>query len=150
MALISQRLEIATSELEIGTNKKMLMRELPLLTPVPRVIKLIRLRTANQCYQQAAELSGDLGEYQKSMELYQTVADWSLTSALTKYSVKEYWLRAAMCSMAMGVSLLISFFLPLSSRPLAHQLIYLGPSNYPKITRRFRSKRRHIPFYTRS
>lgn len=39
------------------------------------------------------------------MELYQTVADWSLTSALTKYSVKEYWLRAALCSMAMGVSL---------------------------------------------
>jgi len=38
------------------------------------------------------------------MELYQTVADWSLTSALTKYSVKEYWLRAALCSMAMGVS----------------------------------------------
>lgn len=37
------------------------------------------------------------------MELYQTVADWSLTSALTKYSVKEYWLRAALCSMAMGV-----------------------------------------------
>lgn len=60
--------------------------------------------TANQCYQQAAELSGDLGEYHRAMELYQTVADWSLTSALTKYSVKEYWLRAALCSMAMGVS----------------------------------------------
>ena len=61
--------------------------------------------TANQCYQQAAELSGDLGEYHRAMELYQTVADWSLTSALTKYSVKEYWLRAALCSMAMGVGL---------------------------------------------
>jgi alpha-soluble NSF attachment protein len=61
-------------------------------------------RTANQCYQQAAELSADLQDYQRSMELYQTVADWSLTSALTKYSVKEYWLRAALCSMAMGVS----------------------------------------------
>lgn len=61
------------------------------------------ISTANQCYQQAAELSGDLGEYQRSMDLYQIVADWSLTSALTKYSVKEYWLRAALCSMAMGV-----------------------------------------------
>lgn len=61
-------------------------------------------RTANQCYQQAAELSADLGDFQKSIELYQTVADWSLTSPLTKYSVKEYWLRAALCSMAMGVS----------------------------------------------
>jgi hypothetical protein len=63
----------------------------------------LTISTANQCYQQAAELSGDLGEYHRSMELYQTVADWSLTSALTKYSVKEYWLRAALCSMAMGV-----------------------------------------------
>ncbi|WVQ74367.1 hypothetical protein IAR50_003967 [Cryptococcus sp. DSM 104548] len=58
--------------------------------------------TANQCYQQAAEISADLQDYQKSMELYQTVANWSLTSALTKYSVKEYWLRAALCSLAMG------------------------------------------------
>ena len=63
------------------------------------------LSTANQCYQQAAELSAELQDYQRSMELYQTVADWSLTSALTKYSVKEYWLRAALCSMAMGVSI---------------------------------------------
>jgi hypothetical protein len=38
------------------------------------------------------------------MELYLTVGDWSLGSALTKYSVKEYWLRAALCSLAMGVS----------------------------------------------
>ncbi|KAK4689229.1 alpha-soluble NSF attachment protein, partial [Tremellales sp. Uapishka_1] len=58
--------------------------------------------TANQCYQQAAELSADLHDFARSMQLYETVADWSLTSALTKYSVKEYWLRAAMCSMAMG------------------------------------------------
>ena len=60
--------------------------------------------TANQCYQQAAELSAGLKDYQRSMELYQIVADWSLTSPLTKYSVKEYWLRAALCSMATGVS----------------------------------------------
>lgn len=70
-------------------------------------------RTANQCYQLAAELSGELGDYQRSMELYQTVGEWSLSSALTKYSVKEYWLRAAICSMAMGVSA----FSPFHSRP---------------------------------
>ncbi len=53
------------------------------------------------------------------MELYQTVADWSLTSALTKYSVKEYWLRAAMCSMAMGVSLdPVSIMSPIPTLPL--------------------------------
>ncbi|TXT04348.1 hypothetical protein VHUM_04115 [Vanrija humicola] len=58
--------------------------------------------TANQCYQQAAELSADLGDYQRSVELYTTVADWSLTSPLTKYSVKEYWLRAVLAAMATG------------------------------------------------
>ncbi|BEI84264.1 hypothetical protein CcaverHIS002_0408680 [Cutaneotrichosporon cavernicola] len=58
--------------------------------------------TANQCYQSAAELSADLGDYQRAVQLYTTVADWSLTSPLTKYSVKEYWLRAIMCSIAMG------------------------------------------------
>lgn len=60
------------------------------------------ISTANQCYQQAAEISADLGEYPKAVELYRHVADWSLTSPLTKYSVKEYWLRAVMCAMAMG------------------------------------------------
>lgn len=62
---------------------------------------LIR-RTANQCYQQAAELSADIGEFPVAVELYKTVADWSLTSPLTKYSVKEYWLRAVLCCLAMG------------------------------------------------
>jgi hypothetical protein len=66
---------------------------------------LLRIRSsANQCYQQAAELSAEMQDFQQSMELYETIGDWSLSSALTKYSVKEYWLRAAMCSMAMGVS----------------------------------------------
>ncbi|KAL7424481.1 vesicular-fusion protein S17 [Cryptotrichosporon argae] len=64
--------------------------------------------TANQCYQQAAELSAVIGDLQKSIELYCTVADWSLTSALTKYSVKEYWLRAALCAIAQGDLVLAS------------------------------------------
>lgn len=95
-------------------------------------------RTANQCYQQAAELSGDLGEYQRAMELYQIVADWSLTSALTKYSVKEYWLRAALCSIAMGV------------RPLSYIIVRIttdisGPGHDESITPNVRSKGRYIP-----
>lgn len=31
-----------------------------------------------------------------------TVADWSLTSPLTKYSVKDYFLRATLCAIATG------------------------------------------------
>ena len=60
--------------------------------------------TANQCYQQAAEYSADLGDFGRAIELYEQVGDWSLASPLTKYSVKEYWLRACLCAMAMGVS----------------------------------------------
>ena len=71
---------------------------------VPDIMLTSIDRTANQCYQLAAELSADLADFPKAIQLYETVADWSLTSALTKYSVKEYWLRAALCSMAMGVS----------------------------------------------
>ncbi|KAF9015118.1 vesicular-fusion protein SEC17 [Cyathus striatus] len=37
-----------------------------------------------------------------SIARYEQVADHSLTSALTKYSVKEYWLRASLCALAMG------------------------------------------------
>lgn len=60
--------------------------------------------TANQCYQAAAEHSADLGDFGRAIELYEQVGDWSLASPLTKYSVKEYWLRACLCAMAMGVS----------------------------------------------
>ncbi|KAI5453076.1 vesicular-fusion protein S17 [Naganishia albida] len=58
--------------------------------------------TANQCYQAAAEHSADLGDFGRAIELYEQVGDWSLASPLTKYSVKEYWLRASLCAMAMG------------------------------------------------
>ena len=35
--------------------------------------------------------------------LYEQVANGSLSSPLTKYSVKEYWLRASLCALAMKV-----------------------------------------------
>lgn len=100
---ISQKLAIATSGQAIGTSKRMRMRAFSIIACLePLTVN----RTANQCYQLAAELSAELADFPKSIQLYETVADWSLTSALTKYSVKEYWLRAALCSMAMGVSFL--------------------------------------------
>jgi len=57
--------------------------------------------TANACYKDAADLHGDLQEYPQAIARYEQVADHSLTSALTKYSVKEYWLRAGFCALAM-------------------------------------------------
>lgn len=60
--------------------------------------------TANACYKDAADLHAELEEYPQAIQRYDQVADQSLTSALTKYSVKEYWLRACLCALAMKVS----------------------------------------------
>ncbi|EPQ60683.1 vesicular-fusion protein SEC17 [Gloeophyllum trabeum ATCC 11539] len=60
--------------------------------------------TANACFKDAADLHADLEEYPAAIARYEQVADHSLTSQLTKYSVKEYWLRATLCALAMGDS----------------------------------------------
>ncbi|KAI6129195.1 soluble NSF attachment protein [Pisolithus croceorrhizus] len=61
--------------------------------------------TANACYKDAADLHAELEEYPQAIQRYEQVADQSLTSALTKYSVKEYWLRACLCALAMKDSI---------------------------------------------
>ncbi|EDR14967.1 vesicular-fusion protein SEC17 [Laccaria bicolor S238N-H82] len=58
--------------------------------------------TANACYKDAADLHADLEEYPQAIARYEQVANHSLTSALTKYSVKEYWLRAGLSALAMN------------------------------------------------
>lgn len=60
--------------------------------------------TANACYKDAADLHAELEEYPQAIQRYEQVADQSLVSALTKYSVKEYWLKACLCALAMKVS----------------------------------------------
>jgi len=60
--------------------------------------------TANACFKDAADLHADLEQYPQAIARYQQVADHSLGSALTKYSVKEYWLRAGLCALAMNDS----------------------------------------------
>ncbi|KAF7310873.1 DUF2235 domain-containing protein [Mycena chlorophos] len=59
------------------------------------------IATANACYKDAADLHADLEEYPQAIARYEQVADHSLSSNLTKYSVKEYWLRSGLCSLAM-------------------------------------------------
>ncbi|PCH33695.1 vesicular-fusion protein SEC17 [Wolfiporia cocos MD-104 SS10] len=58
--------------------------------------------TANACYKDAADLHAEIEEYPQAIARYEQVANGSLGSALTKYSVKEYWLRASLCALAMG------------------------------------------------
>ena len=76
---------------------------------------IISSRTANACYKDAADLHAQLGEFIPAIELFERVAQHSLSSALTKYSVKEYWLRSGLCALAANVSILIpttSFLTP--------------------------------------
>jgi len=60
--------------------------------------------TANACFKDAADLYAELNQFPQAIQRYEQVANASLGSALTKYSVKEYWLRSLMCSLAMGDS----------------------------------------------
>jgi hypothetical protein len=61
-------------------------------------------RTANGCFKDAADLHAELDEFPAAIARYEQVANHSLTSTLTRYSVKEYWLRAGLCALAMNVS----------------------------------------------
>ncbi|EJD55403.1 vesicular-fusion protein SEC17 [Auricularia subglabra TFB-10046 SS5] len=56
--------------------------------------------TASRCYKDAADVLAEVDEFIPAINLYEKVANHSLTSQLTKYSVKEYWLRAALCALA--------------------------------------------------
>ena len=62
-----------------------------------------RFRTANGCYKDAADLRADLDDFLDAISLYEKVAEHSLTSPLTRYSVKEYWLKSLLCGLAAKV-----------------------------------------------
>ena len=62
-----------------------------------------RNSTANACFKDAADLHAELEEYQIAVARYDQVASQSLGSALTKYSVKDYWLKALLCVLASSV-----------------------------------------------
>lgn len=67
-------------------------------------------RTANSCYKEAADLAATLEEYPRAIKHYENVASNSLGSPLTKYSVKEYYLKAGLCWLATGVRRPRSYF----------------------------------------
>ncbi len=48
----------------------------------------------------AADLLAELGNYIAAIELYRRVAIVMLDSPLTKYSVKEIWLKQCFCALA--------------------------------------------------
>ncbi|KAG8902842.1 vesicular-fusion protein S17 [Tulasnella sp. 417] len=56
--------------------------------------------TGSSCKKDAADLLAELDRFPEAMRLYDEVAQYSLGSQLTKYNVKEYWLRAGLCALA--------------------------------------------------
>ena len=56
--------------------------------------------TASACQREAAQLAIQLQQYPRAIELWEAVAASSLNSNLTKYSVKEYYLNAGLCYLA--------------------------------------------------
>jgi hypothetical protein len=94
----------ATSALANGMTKRMRKRELNFSERlISGLITGLGSRTANACYKDAADLHAELEDFPQAIARYEQVADHSLTSNLTRYSVKEYWLRASLCALAMGV-----------------------------------------------
>ena len=62
---------------------------------------------ANGCFKDAADLHAQVGDFSQAINLYEQVANHSLQSNLTKYSVKEYWLRSGLCALANRVRIII-------------------------------------------
>ncbi|XP_078439905.1 alpha-soluble NSF attachment protein 2 [Wolffia australiana] len=58
--------------------------------------------SANQCKQKVAELSAQLEQYPKAIEIYEAIARHSLNNNLLKYSVKGYLLNAGLCQLCRG------------------------------------------------
>jgi len=63
--------------------------------------------TADGCFKDAADLHAELDEFPQAIALYEQVAEHSLQSSLTKYSVKEYWLKAGLCALAMQNAIMV-------------------------------------------
>jgi len=58
--------------------------------------------TATSCRRDAADLYAEIGDYTAAIERYRKVADSYMDSALTRFNVKEVWLRQGLCALAMG------------------------------------------------
>lgn len=56
--------------------------------------------TANSCFKEAAEIAATLQQYPRAIKHFENVAQASLSSALTRYSVKDYYLKAALSWLA--------------------------------------------------
>lgn len=61
-------------------------------------------RMVNKCLLKVAHFAAQLEQYDKAIENLETVATASADNQLTKWSIKEYFLKAGLCHLCTGVS----------------------------------------------
>lgn len=65
----------------------------------------------NKCLLKVAHFAAQLEQYQVAIDNFERVATESVDNQLTKWSIKEYFLKAGLCSMCIGVFILGFCFL---------------------------------------
>lgn len=63
----------------------------------------MNFRLAHKCMLKVATFAAQLGQYDKAIDKFETVASASLDNQLMKWSLKEYFLKAGLCHLASGV-----------------------------------------------
>ena len=58
----------------------------------------------NKCLLKVAHFAAQLEQYDVAIEKLETVATASVDNPLTKWSLKEYFLKAGLCHLCSGVS----------------------------------------------
>lgn len=59
--------------------------------------------TAQGCTIKAATILGEIGNYEEAAKLFEGIAEEMDNNQLTKYSVKDYLLRAGLCRLCLDV-----------------------------------------------
>jgi alpha-soluble NSF attachment protein len=59
--------------------------------------------SANKCMLKVAQYAAQLEEYEKAIQIYESVASSCLESSLLKYSAKEYFFRASLCHLCIDL-----------------------------------------------
>lgn len=57
----------------------------------------LMFRQASACFLKAAQFSATLEQYDRAINVFESVAEKSLGNNLTKWSVREYLLKAGIC-----------------------------------------------------
>ncbi|KAK8693292.1 hypothetical protein V6N13_070881 [Hibiscus sabdariffa] len=58
--------------------------------------------SANQCKQKVAQFAAQIEQYQKAIEIYEEIAQQSVTNNLLKFGVKGHLLNAGICQLCKG------------------------------------------------